>query len=328
MTAYRKTVWFIRGLREYTITGFQEARKKFESLDVDIYKDLSGKSFMITGANSGIGKCVSLELVKRGATVHMVCRDKTRGEEAQKELLDSSPNKEVHLHILDMSVPQKVWEFATSFATSGQALNCLVNNAGCMVNERTVSDDGLEKNFATNTLGTYILTTGLISVLEKSQAPRIITVSSGGMLLLKLDVEDLQFEKMNPFSGTMAYAQNKRQQVVMTERWAEKYKTTGIHFSSMHPGWADTPAVRTSMPDFYRRMRTKLRTAEQGADTIIWLCISQEAVKTPNGSFFQDREPVAKHLPLAWTKSSGSDEEILMTKLNELAEKFRSQNTE
>ena len=58
----------------------------------------------------------------------------------------------------------------------------------------------------------------------------------GGMLLVKLDVEDLQFEKMNPFEGTMAYAQNKRQQVIMTEQWAEMYKSTGIHFSSMHPG--------------------------------------------------------------------------------------------
>lgn len=56
------------------------------------------------------------------------------------------------------------------------------------------------------------------------------------MLLVKLDVDDLQFEKMNPFEGTMAYAQNKRQQVVMTEKWAEMFKATGIHFSSMHPG--------------------------------------------------------------------------------------------
>jgi dehydrogenase/reductase SDR family protein 12 len=114
----------------------------------------------------------------------MVCRDKTRGEEAQQELLEASPNKEVHLvhlHLLDMSMPRKVWEFALNFAASGKTLNVLVNNAGCMVNERVVSEDGLEKNFATNTLGTYILTTGLISTLEKSEEPRIITVSSGGV---------------------------------------------------------------------------------------------------------------------------------------------------
>lgn len=178
-TVYRKSVWFVRGLREYTLNGFLDAKKKFEDLNSDIYKDLSDQAFMVTGANSGIGKCVSYELAKRGATVHMVCRDKKRGEEAQSQLLEVSPQKEVHLHLLDMSMPKKVWEFAQKFAASGKPLNALVNNAGCMVNDKTTTDDGLEKNFATNTLGTYILTTGLISVLEKSKHPRIITVSSG-----------------------------------------------------------------------------------------------------------------------------------------------------
>ena len=93
-------------------------------------------------------------------------------------------------------------------------------------------------------------------------------------------------------------------------------------------GWADTPAVQTSMPDFHRKMRNKLRTAEQGADTVLWLCISPEALKQPSGSFFQDRMAVSKHLPLAWTKSSATEEGSLMFKLNELAEKFRPQNTD
>ena len=98
-------------------------------------------------------------------------------------------------------------------------------------------------NFATNTLGTYLLTTGLLPLLEKSDQPRVVTVSSGGMLVQKLDVDDLQFQKMSKYDGTMAYAQNKRQQVEMTESWAAKQ--LAIHWSVMHPGWADTPAVRT-----------------------------------------------------------------------------------
>ena len=99
-------------------------------------------------------------------------------------------------------------------------------------------------NFATNTLGTYLLTTSLLPLLEKSDQPRVVTVSSGGMLVQKLDVDDLQFQKMSKYDGTMAYAQNKRQQVEMTEIWAAKHLE--IHWSVMHPGWADTPAVRTS----------------------------------------------------------------------------------
>ncbi|KAF3843583.1 hypothetical protein F7725_002432 [Dissostichus mawsoni] len=85
---------------------------------------------------------------------------------------------------------------------------------------------------------TYILTTALIPALKKVEDPRVVTVSSGGMLTQKLNVDDLQFEK-GTFDGTMVYAQNKRQQVILTDRWASQHKE--IHFSCMHPGWADTP---------------------------------------------------------------------------------------
>ena len=133
------------------------------------------------------------------------------------------------LQIIKNLDPKAVSKFATTF---DQPLNVLINNAGCMVNERTITEDGFEKNFATNTLGTHILTERLASKLKDS--PRIIIVSSGGMLTNKLDVEDFNFEKMQPFDGTMAYAQNKRQQIVMTEQYALKYPN--IYFASMHPG--------------------------------------------------------------------------------------------
>lgn len=200
------------------------------------------------------------------------------------------------------------------------------------------------------------------------------------MLVQKLDVNDLQFEKMTPFDGTMAYAQNKRQQVVMTTQYAKKYPD--IHFSCMHPGWADTPgilkfsrlwhgqnclirmhastisAVRQSMPDFYEKMKDRLRTADQGADTLVWLAISAAPLKHASGLFFQgmssvcslslsvilslfvasapewvhvsdtheswlsDRQPVAVHLPLAWTKSKAVEEEKLMASLDELKDQL------
>ena len=75
----------------------------------------------------------------------------------------------------------------------------------------------------------------------------------GGMLVQKLNVNDLQFEKMSPFDGTMAYAQNKRQQIIMAEKYAAAEPS--INFSTMHPGWSDTPAVKNSMPDFHAKMQ-------------------------------------------------------------------------
>ena len=147
------------------------------------------------------------------------------------------------------------------------------------------------------------MTSGMMNLLKKSEEPRVVTVSSGGMLVQQLNVDDLQFEKMSPFDGTMAYAQNKRQQVVMTEHMAREH--TEVHFSVMHPGWADTPAVRNSMPgqdiivtevsqcyqiannsDFYEKMKDKLRNVDQGADTVVWLAVAKDPVTKPSGLFW------------------------------------------
>lgn len=317
MSFYRNAVWFVKGLQEYTRNGYDVAAKLFVASDLDV--DVGGRSFIITGANSGIGKATALEIAKRGGTVHLVCRDKGRADEAKTHIVEQSKNENVHVHIVDMSNPRALWEFASLFAQK-HSVNVLINNAGCMVNQRELTEDGLEKNFATNTLGTFILTTALIPLLKKSKDPRVITVSSGGMLVQKLNLDDLQFEK-GTFDGTMAYAQNKRQQVIMTDVWAQQHKE--IHFSAMHPGWADTPAVQASMPDFHAKMKNKLRTEAQGADTVVWLSMSDAAVKQPSGLFFQDRTPVATHLPLALTRSSSSEETELMNTLEQLGEQFK-----
>ncbi|XP_067372897.1 dehydrogenase/reductase SDR family member 12 isoform X2 [Channa argus] len=218
-----------------------------------------------------------------------------------------------------MSSARQVWEFTQNFAEHN-TVHVLINNAGCMVNQRELTEEGLEKNFATNTLGTYILTTALMPALKKVEDPRVITVSSGGMLTQKLNVDDLQFEK-GTFDGTMAYAQNKRQQVILTERWASQHEE--IHFSCMHPGWADTPAVKTSMPSFHAKMQSRLRTEAMGADTTVWLAVSSAAIKQPSGLFFQDRKPVPTHLPLAYSRSTPQEEEKLLAALEEFALKFK-----
>uniref|UniRef100_H2ZX94 Dehydrogenase/reductase (SDR family) member 12 n=1 Tax=Latimeria chalumnae TaxID=7897 RepID=H2ZX94_LATCH len=292
MSLYRNAVWFVKGLQEYTKSGYEAAAKHFDPADLNV--DVREKSFMITGANSGIGKAAAKEIAKRGGTVYLICRNRDRAEEAKNEIVKESGNQNVFLYILDLSNPRMIWEFSENFRKEEKHLNVLINNAGCMVNQRELTEDGLEKNFATNTLGTYILTTALLPVLENETDPRVITVSSGGMLVQKLNLEDLQFEK-GQFDGTMAYAQNKkRQQVILTEQWAKLHKK--IHFSAMHPGWADTPAVRSSMPDFYEKMKNKLRTEAEGADTVVWLALSAIAAKQPSGLFFQGNPiPVSTH---------------------------------
>ncbi|XP_030015763.1 dehydrogenase/reductase SDR family member 12-like [Sphaeramia orbicularis] len=320
MSLYRNAVWFLNGIHQYTRKGYEAASKHFESQDLDV--SVVGRSFMITGANSGIGKATAMAIAKKGGTIHMVCRNKDKAEEARAEIVRESGNTEVYVHIVDMSETRKVWEFAEAFKKQYRSLNVLINNAGCMIHKREVNAEGLEKNFATNTMGVYMLTQTLIPLIQKSRDPRVITVSSGGMLVQKLRDDDLQSEK-GRFDGVMIYAQNKRQQVVLTQQWAKANPV--IHFSVMHPGWVDTPAVSTSMPEFHRMMGDRLRSVGQGADTVVWLALSRTASRTRSGQFFQDRKPVPAHLPLAWTHSSNEEIQRFMDHMETLAKDVQQQ---
>uniref|UniRef100_A0A1A7YSR9 Dehydrogenase/reductase (SDR family) member 12 n=1 Tax=Iconisemion striatum TaxID=60296 RepID=A0A1A7YSR9_9TELE len=321
MSMYRNAIWFLNGIHQYTRKGYEAASKGFEPRDLDV--SVVGRSFMITGANSGIGKATAMAIAKKGGTVHMVCRNRDKAEEAKSDIVSASGNTEVYVHIVDMSQMLRVWEFAETFQKQYPSLNVLINNAGCMVHKKELNAEGMEMNFATNTMGVYVLTQTLIPLLQKSRDPRVITVSSGGMLVQKLRVDDLHSEK-GYFDGVEVYAQNKRQQVVLTEYWARTYPV--IHFSAMHPGWVDTPAVSTSMPQFHQMMGDRLRGAEQGADTVVWLALSRVAARTQSGQFFQDRTPVPAHLPLAWTHSSADEIGIFVSQLETLARAVQLQH--
>ena len=103
------------------------------------------------------------------------------------------------------------------------------------------------------------------------------------------------------FDGTAAYAQHKRVQVEMTERWAQ-CAPPSVRFFSMHPGWADTPGVATAMPSFRAQFEASLRSSEQGADTVVWLATRPDYAALENGAFYFDRSVARKHLPLAGTQ--------------------------
>ncbi|XP_063060387.1 DHRS-12_like_SDR_c-like domain-containing protein [Engraulis encrasicolus] len=317
MSLYRNSAWFIKGLTQFTKGAYVSASRSF--IDKDLEPSMAGRSFMITGANSGIGKAIAMAIAKKGGTIHMVCRNKDKAEEARADIVKETGNKEVYVHILDLCETRKVWEFADNFKKKYKTLNVLVNNAGCMMTKREVNAEGLEKSFASNSLAVYILTKTLIPLLEKSPDPRVVTVTSGGMLVQKLRSGNLQSDR-GDYDGTMVYAQHKRQQMVLTEQWAKAHPN--IHFSAMHPGWVDTPTVANVMPEFHASMRARLRTPDQGADTAVWLAVSEVATTKPNGSFFQDRCQVSAHLPLALTRSSALEEQQFMTVMEDLAKNY------
>ncbi|XP_026456363.1 dehydrogenase/reductase SDR family member 12-like isoform X3 [Papaver somniferum] len=271
--AWRTAAFGVFGYLNFTKSGFIEHTKKFKEDEMKIRID--GKNCVVTGANSGIGYAVAEALASSGGNVYMVCRNKERGEAAVSKVQSATGNQNVYLE---------------------------VNNAGLIDNNRTTTPEGLEMNFAVNVAGTFCITELMLPLLEKATPDaRVITVSSGGMYTSPLTV-DLQFSE-SKFDGVLQYARNKRVQVALTEKWAELHKNKGIGFYSMHPGWAETPGVAQSLPDFSERMSGKLRTSEEGADTIVWLAL-QPKEKLVSGSFYFDRAEAPKHLPFAGTSGS------------------------
>jgi len=240
----------------------------------------------------------------------MVCRNPKYGEEAVETVKKESKNEKIYLQICDVSLQKDIRNFVKKFLKENQKLNCIVNNAGVLLNEKQMTSEKIDKTFATNIIGTFLLTELLIPLLEKSEDPRVISVSSGGMYTQKLDF-DYEFKKYEKkWDGALAYGMTKRQQVVLTEFWSKKYEKTGIQFSSMHPGWADTKGVQTSLPTFRETLKNSLRTAEEGSDTIVWLAISNnKKMKSENGKFYFDRSSTSPHLTWGGTEESKEDQQ-------------------
>jgi NAD(P)-dependent dehydrogenase (short-subunit alcohol dehydrogenase family) len=302
----------------YTRLGYALRQAAWDDADLEV--DMTGQVCLVTGATSGLGRATAEGLANLGATVHMPVRNEGRGRWVREDIVRRSGNENVHLEVADLSSLASVREFAARLLDREDRLDVLINNAGALLSERETSVDGYELSFATNVLGPFLLTSLLVPLLEDSAPSRIINVSSGGMYAQKLDLDDLQFEH-KPFNGVIAYAQAKRAQVILTELWAEKLAGSCITVNAMHPGWADTSGVQTSIPTFHRLTKRSLRTPEQGADTILWLAVAQSVADT-SGKFWHDRRPRGTHL-LPGTRSSTQDQQRLWDECVRLTTKIQ-----
>jgi dehydrogenase/reductase SDR family protein 12 len=195
-----------------------------------------------------------------------------------------------------------------------EAVHALVHNAGVLPDRRILTRDSLELTFATHVAGPHLLTALLAGRLRAGRA-RIVWVSSGGMYLQRLMLDDLSWERRR-YDGLVAYAQTKRLQVTLASAWARRFAGSGVEVHAMHPGWADTAAVRTSLPRFHRLMKPLLRDAEAGADTVIWLVVNPN-LPGPSGSFWFDRSRRWTHL-LPWTVEWPGESERLLRLCDEL----------
>ena len=281
----------------------------------DLNEDCSGKNYLITGANSGLGKSAAMEIARRGGVVYLLCRNKERAGKAQEEIIDKTKNENVYVELVDMSDLNSVEEAAQRLQEI--SIDVLINNAGILPTERWISKQGYEGTFATNILGSHLLTKRLYPILASTPQSRIIWVSSGGMYPTRLNLERL-IEPKEPFDGVQAYSQTKRAQVILNRMWA---KYGSVSSFCMHPGWAATPGVQQSLPKFQQMMDGRLRTSQQGADTIVWLAICSSISKEESGTFWFDRRIVTENF-FPWTSSSSDQEQKLWDTLEQMLEDF------
>ena len=237
---------------------------------------VDGRVALVTGGTSGIGRAIASSLAGIGATVVVVGRDQARGNEVAREIGGATGNDHVSFERADLSDLSAVRELAARVARTYDRLDILVHNAGVLSRDYQRTDDGLELTVAVHVVGPFLLTQILLPLLQAADAPRVITMSSGGMYTQRLDVGALD-PIAGEYDGVRAYAWAKRAQVELTRLWEQHEGPTGVRFVSMHPGWVATPGIESSLPSFNRLMRPILRTAEEGADTALWLAASPDS---------------------------------------------------
>ena len=286
-------------------TGFRRHARRFRASDLDA--DLSGRGCLVTGANAGLGRAVAAGLARRGARVGLLCRSEARGREAERSLRAQTGSREVFYEPLDVSDLRSVRRCGARLA--GERVDVLVHNAGVLPAAREETPQGLELTFATHVVGPWLLTHVLESGLRRAGTARVVFVSSGGMYTARLSCDDVAWRE-RAYDGVAAYAQTKRMQVVLAELLAKRLAPSGAVVHAMHPGWAETPGVERSLPHFFRVMRRRLRTPDEGADTALWLAVAERPGRV-TGRFWFDRREVATQL-LPWTREPSGERERLL----------------
>jgi NAD(P)-dependent dehydrogenase (short-subunit alcohol dehydrogenase family) len=204
--------------------------------------DLTGKTIIITGGNSGIGFEAARELTRRGAEVIIASRNPSKAEKAIDIIEQEIPGSKLKLIILDLASLDSVRKFSEVFMESHDKLDILLNNAGIMLVPYSLTEDGFENTFGTNHLGHFALTGLLMDVINNTPDARVVTVASNAHYGGEMDFDNLMFQENLGYTPMKAYSRSKLANLLFTYELQRRFQEQGINAQAMaaHPGISAT----------------------------------------------------------------------------------------
>lgn len=253
---------------------------------------LTGRTIVITGGTGGIGLEAAIILAGHGARLVLVGRDQARAAEALERIRWAHPHAVVEVEHADLSRQDEVHRLATVLDTVCDRIDVLVNNAGAIFNRREITVDGLERTFALNHMGYFLLTALLRDKLMRSAPARIVNTASEAHRSAKLDFGDLQNAKR--YGGWLAYRRSKLCNILFTRELARRFAGTGVTANCIHPGFVRTGIGDNTTGLFRRGVRLLKRgfaiPVDQGARTLIYAAGASE-IADATGTYFIDSKP-------------------------------------
>ena len=250
-----------------------------------------GKTVIITGGNTGIGKATAIGLAKRGADVIFTSRDLDKGAAAKREI-EAAAGRDVRLEPLDLASFASIRAFAARILEIAPKIDVLINNAGLILDRRERTEEGFEATLGVNHLGHFYLTRLLLPRLEASSPARVVVLASDAHYRAKrgLDWDDLRAEKR--FKGFDVYAKSKLANVMFTRELARRLEGTGVAVNAVHPGvvateFAGKDDAKGPIGWFFRMAAPFLRTPAQGAETTLHVATSPD-LEGRSGRYFAD----------------------------------------
>ena len=204
---------------------------------------MKGKTALITGANSGLGKATALQLAAKGARVVLICRDPSRGRVACQEITDQTGSDQIHLVLMDLSRLDSVRAGAEQILQDEPHIDILINNAAVMPSRLERTEDGFEKNFGVNYLSHFLLTNLLLDRIKASAPARIIHVSS--VMHKYGSINPDTFHSRHPYFWPGPYSQSKLANLMFSMELSRHLQGTGVTSNAIHPGTIATGIARS-----------------------------------------------------------------------------------